>query len=126
VKAVRKKYMPRRQGNNPNMATSTRLGRVLLQLILASYSGFSLPLHSPLCLVSEKPDYFAKMSFATHPNARFGFNGQPPICDGLFKKNLRDTSLKLNHVAMAMLFRFASSRLVLFEFGSFQRLIEVP
>jgi hypothetical protein len=54
------------------------------------------------------------------------FNGQPPICDGLFKKNLRDTSLKLNHVAMAMRFRFASSRLVLFEFGSFHRLIEVP
>jgi hypothetical protein len=72
MKAVRKKYMPRRQGNNQDMAISTRLGRVLLQLILASYSGFSLPLYSPLCLVSEKPDYFAKMSFATHPNARFG------------------------------------------------------
>jgi hypothetical protein len=28
---VRKKYMPRRQGNNPDMAISTRLGRVLLQ-----------------------------------------------------------------------------------------------
>jgi hypothetical protein len=54
------------------------------------------------------------------------FNGQPPICDGLFKKNLHDTSLKLNHVALAMRFRFASFRLVLFEFGSFQRLIEVP
>jgi hypothetical protein len=53
------------------------------------------------------------------------FNGQPPICDGLFKKNLRDT-LKLNHVAKAMRFRFASSRVVLFEFGSFQRSIEVP
>jgi hypothetical protein len=58
------------------MGISTRLDRVLLQLILASYSGFSLPLYSPLCLVSEKPDYFAKMSFATHPNARFGFNGE--------------------------------------------------
>jgi hypothetical protein len=76
MKAVRKKYMPRRQRNNPDMGISTRLDRVLLQLILASYSGFSLPLYSPLCLVSEKPDYFAKMSFATHPNARFGFNGQ--------------------------------------------------
>jgi Tfp pilus assembly protein PilF len=54
------------------------------------------------------------------------FNAQPPIYDGLFKKNLRDTSLKLNHVTMAMRFRFASSRLVLFEFGSFQRSIEVP
>jgi hypothetical protein len=86
------------------MAISTRLGRVLLQLILASYSGFSLlrvPLSTP-------------------------FNGQPPIYDGQFKKNLRDTSLKLNHVAMAMRFRFASSRLVLFEFGSFQRSIEIP
>jgi hypothetical protein len=46
--------------------------KVLLQRILASYSGFSLPLHSSLCLVSEKPDYFAKMRFATHPNASFG------------------------------------------------------
>jgi predicted DCC family thiol-disulfide oxidoreductase YuxK len=71
---VRKKYMPRRQGNNPDMAISTRLARVLLQPLLASYSGFSLPLHSPLCLVSEKPDYFANRAFATHPNARFGFN----------------------------------------------------
>jgi hypothetical protein len=78
MKAVRKKYMPRRQGNNPDMAISTRLGRVLLQLILTSYSGFSLPLHSPLCLVSEKPDYFAKMSFATHPNARFGLKYLAP------------------------------------------------
>jgi hypothetical protein len=56
------------------MAISTRLARVLLQPLLASYSGFSLPLHSPLCLVSEKPDYFANRGFATHPNARFGLN----------------------------------------------------
>jgi hypothetical protein len=54
------------------------------------------------------------------------FKGQPPICDGLFKKKLRDTSLKLNHVAMAMRFRSASSRTDLFEFGSIQRLTEVP
>jgi hypothetical protein len=46
--------------------------KVLLQRILALYSGFSLPLHSSLCLVSEKRDYFAKMRFATHPNASLG------------------------------------------------------
>jgi hypothetical protein len=96
------------KGRNTNMAypISIRLEKVLLQPLFASYSGFSLPLHSPLCLVSEKPDYFANRGFATHPNASFG--------------------LKLNHVAMAMRFRFASSRLVLLAFGSFQRVIEVP
>jgi len=63
-----------------------RLKKVLLQRILASYSGFSLPLHSSgflaiafgdgeICLVSEKPDYFAKMRFATHPIASFGLKG---------------------------------------------------
>jgi hypothetical protein len=67
-----------------------------------------------------------------NPNRALGaplstpFNSQPPIYDGLFKKNLRDTSLKLNHVAMAMRSRFASSRLVPIELGSFQRPIEVP
>jgi hypothetical protein len=54
------------------------------------------------------------------------FNGPPPICDGLFKKHLPNTSLKLSHVATAMLLRIASSRLVHLAFGSFQRLIVAP
>jgi len=44
----------------------------------------------------------------------------------LFKNYLRDTSLSLSYIAYAMRPCDASSRWVLFEFGSFQRLLEVP
>jgi hypothetical protein len=101
---VRKIYMVRRRRNNHGFAIVIRHYRVLRQLILALYSCFSL--------------LRARLSTP--------FNGHPPIYDGLFKKNLRDTSLNLNYIAMALLFLFASSCMVLFEFGSFQWSIEVP
>jgi len=44
----------------------------------------------------------------------------------LFKNNLRDTSLSLSYIALAMRLRDASPHLVLFEFGSFQGLFEMP
>jgi hypothetical protein len=51
---------------------------------------------------------------------------QTPIGDGLFKNYRHDISLNFNHIASAMLFQFASYRLILFEFGLFRRLIELP
>ena len=53
-------------------------------------------------------------------------NGQANISDVLFKSYLRDPSLWLRHVAMAMLRRHASSRWVPFEIDSFRGSTEIP